>query len=143
MTTPVGDHRPLQASARVVPGLSRLPLVRRLVLVYLGLGLATVAALVVLTIVAPDDVTPQAWVRGVIVAGTAFLTLRFVQGAIGRERRALLRLRIVLSVLCVAVLAVLAFLSLPGWMVVEQGLCAVVLLAAAVLAYREPDRPAG
>lgn len=119
---------------------SRLPLVRRLVLVYLTLGLATVLALVVVTIAAPDDVTTQAWVRGVIVAGTAFLTLRFVRGAIRGERRALLRLRIVLTVLCVAVLA---FLPLPGWMVVEQAVCGGVLLAAAVLAYREPDRPAG
>ncbi|MGC5165604.1 hypothetical protein [Luteimicrobium sp. DT211] len=119
---------------------SRLPLVRRLVLVYLALGLATVAALVVLSFVAPDHVTPEAWVRGVIVAGTAFLTLRFAQGALRREARALLRLRIVLAVLCVAVLAVLAFLPLPGWMVVEQAACAVVLLAAAVLAFREPDR---
>ncbi|GMA24033.1 hypothetical protein GCM10025864_17920 [Luteimicrobium album] len=119
---------------------SRLPLVRRLVLVYLALGLATVVTLVVVSIAAPDDVTPQAWVRGVIVAGTAFLTLRFVQGAIRREHRALLRLRLVLTVLCVAVLAVLAFLPLPGWMIVEQGVCAVVLLVAAVLAWREPDR---
>jgi hypothetical protein len=117
---------------------SKLPLVRQLIVVYAALSVATVLALVVVTVVAPDHVTPQAWVRGVIVAGTSFLTLRFAAGAVRGEPRALLRLRIILAVLCVAVAGVLAFLPLPGWVVAEQVVCAVLLFVAAVLALREP-----
>jgi hypothetical protein len=108
---------------------------RGLVGAYLILSCLTVAALAVLSAVAPDRVSPQAWVRGVIVAATSVLTLLFANGAVAGRPRALLRLRIVLVILVVAVAGVLFFLALPGWMVIEQAVCGVLLLAAAIAAF--------
>ncbi|MEV0202362.1 hypothetical protein [Nonomuraea sp. NPDC050691] len=91
---------------------------------------------------APSLVSPQAWGRGVIVAATSILTLAFARRAQHAGHRALLRLRIVLVVIPVAVVGVLLFLPLPGWMVAEQGVCGLLLLSAAVLAFRVSPAPA-
>ncbi|GAA2291912.1 hypothetical protein GCM10010149_44280 [Nonomuraea roseoviolacea subsp. roseoviolacea] len=114
-----------------------------LVTAYTALSLLTVAAIAVLSAVAPSLVSPQAWVRGVIVAATSILTLVFARRARRAGARALLRLRIVLVVILVAVVGVLLFVTLPGWMVAEQGVCGLLLLCAAVLAFRaSPAGPA-
>ncbi|MFI7416183.1 hypothetical protein [Nonomuraea sp. NPDC049684] len=70
------------------------------------------------------------------MAATSVLTFAFARRARRGGDRALLRLRIVLVVILVAVVGVLLFLPLPGWMVAEQGVCGVLLLCAAVLAFR-------
>jgi hypothetical protein len=103
---------------------------------YAGISLATVAALAVLSAFAPHDASAAAWIRGVIVALTSLLTLRFAVAATRRRPRALLRLRVVSVVLIVAFAVVLLVLPLPAWMVVEQIACLVVLLMLAVLAFR-------
>ncbi|WP_052460756.1 hypothetical protein [Microbacterium gorillae] len=110
-------------------------LVRTLAWTYVGLSIATVLALIVLSLLAPADVTIPAWVRGVIVALTSLLTLRFAIAAARHGGRALLRLRIIAPILLIAVVAVLFFLPLPLWMVIEQALCGVVLAALTVAAY--------
>lgn len=108
---------------------------RWFVIAYLVLSVAAVAVLAVLTLTVPDMVSPQAWVRGVIVAATSVLTLLFANAAVKGRPRAWLRLRTVLVILVVAVLGVLAFLPLPSWMVVEQAVCGVVLLGGAIAAF--------
>ncbi|WP_433444914.1 hypothetical protein [Nonomuraea sp. CA-141351] len=115
-----------------------------LVAAYTALSLLTVAAVAVFSAVAPSLVSPQAWVRGVVVAATSILTLAFARRAQHAGDRALLRLRIVLVVILVAVVGVLLFLPLPAWMVAEQSVCGLLLLAAAVLAFRaSPGRSEG
>ena len=112
------------------------PAVRWLVLAYVALSLLTVALIVVFSLTAPRLVNSEAWVRGIIVAATSLLTLYFADGAAKGRPRALLRLRIVVPIILVAIVAVLAFVHLPTWMVFEQALCGAILAAAAVLIFR-------
>ena len=110
--------------------------VRRLVGAYLALSLLTVAAIATFADVDPKLVSPQAWVRGVVVAATSVLTFVFARRAARGDPRALLRLRIVVGVLLVAFAAVIAFVPLPAWMLVEQLACGALLLATATLIFR-------
>ncbi|MEU5866587.1 MULTISPECIES: hypothetical protein [unclassified Nonomuraea] len=126
-------------SPAALPGLHTAKV---LISAYAALSLLTVVAIAVFSAVAPSLVTPEAWGRGVIVAATSVLTFAFARRAQSGGDRALLRLRIVLVVILVAVVGVLLFLPLPSWMVAEQGVCGVLLLAAAVLAFRAVP-PAG
>ncbi|MGV9678741.1 hypothetical protein ACWDSJ_25955 [Nocardia sp. NPDC003482] len=121
------------------------PTVTRLTAAYTLLSAATVVALLILSALAPDLVTDQAWVRGVIVAATSLLTYAFARRAERGEPRALLRLRIVVTVLVIAFAAVLIFLPLPGWMVVEQviGLALLVVIAGLVFRGRRPSEVTG
>jgi hypothetical protein len=110
--------------------------VRWLTGAYVGLSVLTVAAIITLSQVDPGEVNPQAWVRGIIVAATSVLTLIFADRAAKGRPRALLRLRIIVTIVLVAIVAVLLFVPLPGWMVVEQALCGVLLLATAAIIFR-------
>ncbi|WP_426515990.1 hypothetical protein ACPPVQ_15325 [Diaminobutyricibacter sp. McL0618] len=110
--------------------------VRWLVGAYAVLSILTVLAIVVLQFVAPHLVSPQAWVRGIIIAATSILTFAFARRAAQGSPRALLRLRIVVAILLVAVVAVLFFLPLPVWMVIEQAVCGALLLATALIIFR-------
>jgi uncharacterized membrane protein YfcA len=103
---------------------------------YLVVSWATVAIIALLSATAPDLVTPQAWVRSVIVAATSILSLVFGIRCARRLPRALLRLRIVVIIVFAAIVGVVLFLPLPTWMVVEQVLCAALLLATLVLIFR-------
>lgn len=94
----------------------------------------------IFAVAAPRFSTPQAEVRAVIVAVTSFLTVLFAARAARGNARALLRLRIIVPIILVAIAAVLAFLPLPGWMVTEQVVCALLLLPVAVLILRTPQR---
>jgi hypothetical protein len=111
--------------------------VRWLVGAYLVLSVLTVAAIIILSSIAPNLVNPQAWVRGIIVAATSFLTFVFANRAAKGNPRALLRLRIVVAVILIAVVAVLFSLHLPLWMVIEQATCGVLLLATATIIFRK------
>lgn len=102
----------------------------------------TVAAIITLSAIAPNLVTPQAWVRGIIVAATSVLTFVFANRAAKGSQRALLRLRIAVAVILIAIGAVLFFLSLPLWMIVEQAACGALLLATAVIIFGEGGRSA-
>jgi hypothetical protein len=103
---------------------------------YAVLSVLTVAAIITFSAVAPSLVNPEAQVRAVIVAATSVLTYVFARRAAGGNERALLRLRIVVAVILVAVVAVLFFVPLPAWMIAEQAACGVLLAATAVLIYR-------
>jgi len=109
---------------------------------YVALSVLTVATVITLSKLAPDQVNPQAWVRSIIVAATSLLTLRFAVLAAQGRPRALLRLRIVVSILFVAIIAVLFFVPLPLWMVIEQCACGLLLAGTAVVIFRR-DAPQG
>jgi hypothetical protein len=109
--------------------------VRWLIGAYLVLSLLTVAAIIALSAMAPDLVVPQAWVRGIIVAATSFLTFVFANRAAKGDLRALLRLRIAVAVILIAIVAVLFFLPLPLWMIIEQATCGALLLAIATIIF--------
>ncbi len=115
---------------------TRAVTVPRLTAAYMLLSIATVGAVLALSVLAPAQVTPQAWVRSSIVAITSVLTYVFARRAERGEPRALLRLRIVVVILLVAFTTVLIFLPLPVWMVVEQAICLVLLLIIAAYTLR-------
>jgi hypothetical protein len=132
------------SAARETGPASKAPLraARLLIGGYVALSILTVAAVITLSRLAPDQVNPQAWVRSIIVAATSLLTLRFAVLASQGRPRALLRLRIVVSILFVAVIAVLFFVPLPLWMVIEQCVCGLLLAGTAVVIFRR-DAPQG
>jgi len=103
---------------------------------YVVLSGLTVVAIATFASVAPSLLNPQAWVRGIIVAVTSLLTFVFARRASAGNARALLRLRIIVVVILVAIGAVLFLVPLPGWMIVEQIACGILLLATAVLIFR-------
>jgi hypothetical protein len=103
---------------------------------YAVLSGLTVLAIATFASVAPSLVNPQAWVRGVIVAATSLLTVVFARRAAAGSARALLRLRITVVVILVAIGAVLFLVPLPGWMIAEQIACGVLLLATAVVIFQ-------
>jgi hypothetical protein len=108
--------------------------IRLLVGVYLGISLLSVAAIVAFR----DDsgvVNSAVWIRGMIVAASALLTLSFVIRAGRGSRRAYLRLRIITAVMLVAIAVVVALPgTFPVWLKVEQMICGLLLAAVAVLA---------
>jgi hypothetical protein len=122
-----------ETAGAVAPGFRAVKL---LVGAYAVLSILTVLVIVLLQFVAPHLVSPQAWVRGIIIAATSILTFAFARRAAQGAPRALLRLRIVVAILLVAVVAVLFFLPLPVWMVIEQAVCGALLLATALIIFR-------
>ena len=102
---------------------------------YAVLSGLTVVAIATFASVAPGLVNPQAWVRGIIVAATSVLTFVFARRAAAGSPLALLRLRIIVVIILVAIGAVLFLVPLPGWMIAEQIACGVLLLATAALIF--------
>lgn len=111
--------------------------VKWLVGAYVVVSMLTVAAIIAFSDIAPNLVTPQAWVRGIIVAATSILTFVFANRAARGNPRALLRLRLVVAVILIAIAAVLVFLPLPLWMFVEQAACGALLLATAMIIFNK------
>ncbi|MFF5290280.1 hypothetical protein [Paractinoplanes globisporus] len=115
-------------------------MVRRLVIAYAALSTLTVAAIVLFAAVDPALINSEAVVRGVIVAATSFLSVVFAARASRGDARALLRLRLVVAIILVAIVAVLLFVPLPTWMVIEQIACGVLLAAVAAVILRPTRR---
>ena len=74
----------------ISPPSTGLRTVRRLVGAYVILSLATVAVIAVLSKLSPGQVNPQAWVRGIIVAGTSLLTFAIARRAFPGQPRTML-----------------------------------------------------
>lgn len=122
------------------PAIPAFRAVRWLVGAYLGLSMLTVAAIITLSDIAPQLVNPQAWTRGIIVAATSVLTFAFANRVARGSQRALLRLRIAIATILVATGAVLLFLPLPLWMIIEQAVCEALLAAAAIIIFVQGGR---
>ena len=109
-------------------------LIQKLVGVYAILSWLTFAAVIVLTQTTVSnyskDTATNAWIHSLIVAVTAIPIFKLVGQAAQNKGRALGRLRIVLTVIPLAIIAVLFFLPLPTWMDIEQAACGAILLVA-------------
>jgi hypothetical protein len=104
---------------------------RRLVVCYLVLSVLTLGAIVLMRN-DPGLVTDAVWIRGSIVAVTAFLMLTFASGAAKGNPRALLRLRIVSAIMIVVIGVIVALPGVfPMWLRIEQAVCGVLLLGVA------------
>jgi chromate transport protein ChrA len=122
----------------------KLRLIQKIVGAYGILSWATFVAVVVLSMTVannyPTSTNINAWVHGLIVAVTAIPIFKLVARAAQNKRRALMRLRMVLTVIPVAIIAVLFFLPLPTWMDVEQGVCGALLLGALGILIFDPRK---
>jgi undecaprenyl pyrophosphate phosphatase UppP len=120
-----------EAQASMPP---KFRLIQKIVGAYGILSWLTFVAVVVLSITVannyPTSTNINAWVHGLIVAVTAIPIFKLVGRAAQDKRRALMRLRIVLTVIPLAIIAVLFLLPLPTWMDVEQAVCGALLLGA-------------
>lgn len=103
---------------------------------YVVVAVATLAALVVLSVVDPAAATQEAWVHAVVVGALALLLPLRVRAARRGSRRALVAVRVIAAVLLVANLVEALVPGLfPTWMRVEMvGLAA--LMAAVLLLSR-------
>lgn len=116
--------------------------VKLLSLTYLGLSLATIIAIVLLRD-HPSLVNDVAVVRCTIVVLSAAVTTLFAVQAGRGSRKAYQRLRIVASVMIVAITVIVAWPGLlPAWIRVEQGACGLLLLAVVVLLHTSRVRRA-
>jgi O-antigen/teichoic acid export membrane protein len=103
---------------------------RTLVASYLTLSILTVVAVFLMRNHA-GLVNPAVWVRTTIVAASSALMMSFV------VRRAYLRLRIVSTVMLVAIAVILAIPGdFPLWLKVEQAICGLLLLGVVILAWQ-------
>ena len=105
------------------------------------LGFATVIVLA-LTVAKQHTsfVNSTAWVHGLIVALTGLPFIAVAKKAAQSKGRAEMRLRIILTVVPIAFIAVPFFIDLPKWMNVEQGVCAALLLTAGMAYYKSKQR---
>lgn len=100
---------------------------------YLGISVLTLVAIVLLrnnTAI----VTPAVWIRGTIVAASALLTTFFTTQMARGSRSGYLRLRLVSSIMLVAIVVIIALPgTFPLWMKIEQGVCGLFLLGVVVI----------
>lgn len=109
--------------------------IKALAALYLALSVLTLGVAALLRD-HPSQVNDTVWIRGVIVALSACVTLSFAVHAARGAPRALLRLRIITIVMPVAIVVIVALPGLiPTWMKIEQAACGVLLVWAAVLAH--------
>ncbi|HEX3752328.1 MAG TPA: hypothetical protein VHW06_17300 [Streptosporangiaceae bacterium] len=108
--------------------------IRGLLLGYLGAGVAALVAVILLRN-HPAEVNGAAWVRSIIVVGTALILLSAATLAGRGTRGAFRRLRIISIVTTVAIAAIVAVPgTLPVWLKVEQACCGVIMLGVVLLA---------
>lgn len=95
---------------------------------YLGLSLATLAAVVLLRH-HPSIVTDAVWIRGTIVVASAIVTFLFTVHAARGSRGAYKRLRVVSIAMTGAITVIIAVPgAFPLWMKIEQGVCGLLLI---------------
>jgi hypothetical protein len=108
--------------------------IRGLLLGYLGAGVAALVAVILLRN-HPAEVNGAAWVRSIIVVGTALILLSAATLAGRGTRGAFRRLRIIPIVTTVAIAAIVAVPgTFPVWLKVEQACCGVIMLGVVLLA---------
>jgi hypothetical protein len=108
--------------------------IRGLLLGYLGAGVAALVAVILLRN-HPAEVNGAAWVRSIIVVGTALILLSAATLAGRGTRGAFRRLRIISIVTTVAIAAIVAVPgTFPVWLKVEQACCGVIMLGVVLLA---------
>ena len=108
--------------------------IKSLLLGYLGIGIAALVAVILLRN-HPAEVNGAAWVRSIIVVGTALILLSAATLAGRGNRGAFLRLRIISVVTTVAIVAIVAVPgTFPVWLKIEQSVCGVLMLGVALLA---------
>jgi hypothetical protein len=127
----------LTSSTKAAETQSTFRIVQWLLSGYAIVGWLGFLSAILLTILAstknnPDLVNTTTWIHGMIVALTGIPFIKLVDKAANAKGRAVARLRIVLTVVPIAFIAVIFFLPLPLWMDIEQVVCATLLLAAAV-----------
>jgi len=123
-----------QATTNVTP---TFRIVRKLLAAYAVVGwLGFVTIVLVSATLAkhhPDLMSTTTWVHGLVVALTGIPFISVADKAAQAKGRAATRLRIILTVVPIAFIADIFFLSLPTWMDVEQVACAMLLATAAVV----------
>ena len=108
--------------------------IKRLLLGYLGIGVVALVAVILLRH-HPAEVNGAAWVRSIVVVGTALILLSAATLAGRGSRGAFRRLRIISIVTTVAIVVIVALPgTFPAWLKVEQAVCGVIMLGVALLA---------
>jgi uncharacterized protein (DUF983 family) len=105
---------------------------KRLVLFYLVISLLSLAAL----LIPQSGVNTETWVHATIIALTAGLLYLFTHKAHAADKNALLRIRIVISILIPALFVTAIILNIPLWLRVEHIIAMVVLVFVAVIVFR-------
>ena len=108
--------------------------IKRLLLGYLGIGVVALVAVILLRH-HPAEVNGAAWVRSIVVVGTALILLSAATLAGRGSRGAFRRLRVISIVTTVAIVVIVALPgTFPAWLKVEQAVCGVIMLGVALLA---------
>ena len=118
------------------PPASRNPfrVIKRLLLGYLGVGIAALVAVILLRN-HPAEVNGPAWIRSIIVVATALILLSAATLAGRGSRGAFWRLRIISIVTTVAIVVIVVLPgTFPVWLKAEQSVCGVLMLGVALLA---------
>jgi hypothetical protein len=121
------------ASVRRVP---QLAWAARAVAVYVVLAIGTVAALVVITLVAPQQAGEEAWWHAVIVAVFAVLLPLRLRAARRGSARACTAVAVIAAVLVVVNLVEATLPAFPGWMRVEMVVIAGLMAVVGIVAVR-------
>jgi hypothetical protein len=118
----------------MTPTLNAFRTLRRLLGVYLALGVATLAVAGLLRH-HPAVVGSAVWTRSTIVVATGALLFAFVARAERGSRPAYRRLRIISAATVVAIVVIVAVPGMfPVWLRVEQSAAGLVMLGVAAIA---------
>lgn len=119
-------------------------MIQTLLAAYTVVGWVGFVTVIVLSLTIADQhpslVNTNAWVHGLIVALTGLPFMAIAKKAAQSKGRAELRLRIILTIVPVAFIAVMFFLALPKWMDVEQGICAALLFTTGMAYFKSRQR---
>ena len=111
-----------------------------LVGLYVVIVLATLVALAVLAVAAPDLATPEAWGHAVVVAVFAVLLPLRLRVARRGSRRALTAVGVIAVVLALVNLVEAFVPAFPGWMRAEMVVVAALMAVVGVLVTRARSR---
>lgn len=103
---------------------------------FAAVSLAMIAVLIVQSATGADVAT-AIWVRCSLVLASAVVMLLIARSAARGSRGAFVRIRIISAVVVAAVIVIVAIPGfLPGWVRIEQALCGLLVLPAAILLNR-------